>query len=177
MKRLLIAVASRHGGTRAIAEALADTLRSLGIEVELREAREVDTLAGYDALILGSAVYMGDWLPEARRVAARFRDALGQVPVWMFSSGPLGREDPQPRGEPERIADLLQAIRPRGHQVFAGRLEPAHLGLRERLLVRLVHAPVGDFRDWEAVRAWARQIAADVTSSDGATKPATEVRQ
>ena len=159
MKALVVA-ASRHGSTEGIAEAIAEELRGAGVDTDLREADKVRDLEGYDAVVLGSAVYMGNWLPEARRVVERNRERLARVPVWLFSSGPLGAEDPKPHGDPERIADLLQAIWPREHQVFVGKLDKGTLGFGERLAARLVHAPEGDFRDWDAIRAWARSIAA-----------------
>ena len=156
----LVAVASRHGSTEGIAEAIAEELRGAGIDTDLREADEVLDLEGYTAVVLGSAVYLGNWLPEARRVVERHRARLATVPVWLFSSGPLGEEDPEPPGDPERLADLLQALRPREHQRFVGKLDKRTLGFGERLAARLVHAPEGDFRAWDAIRAWARSIAA-----------------
>jgi menaquinone-dependent protoporphyrinogen oxidase len=111
-------------------------------------------------VVLGSAVYMGNWLGEARRFAERHQQQLAKLPVWFFSSGPLGKDDPLPQGDPERIKDLDQAIKPQDHRVFVGKLDKRTLGLGERLAVKMVHAPEGDFRDWTAVREWARGIAA-----------------
>ena len=90
----LVAVASRHGSTEGIAEAIAEELRAAGIDTDLREADEVLDLEGYTAVVLGSAVYLGNWLPEARWVVERHRERLATVPVWLFSSGPLGEEAP-----------------------------------------------------------------------------------
>jgi menaquinone-dependent protoporphyrinogen oxidase len=163
--KTLVAVASRHGSTHEIARAIADELRTRGLDVELRDAGEVDSLDGYDAVVLGSAVYMGDWLAEARRLVERHRERLAALPVWLFSSGPLGAEDPKPHGDPERIAGLLAAVRPRGHRVFVGKLDKGALSLGERLAAKLVRAPEGDFRDWDAIREWADEIAAERSHS------------
>jgi menaquinone-dependent protoporphyrinogen oxidase len=103
---------------------------------------------------------MGDWLPEARTYVGRSRALLATVPVWLFSSGPLGRDDPQPKGDPRHLAELLGETGARGHWIFVGKLDRSRLGLGERLIAGLVKAPEGDFRDWDAVRAWAREIAA-----------------
>lgn len=157
---VLIAVASRHGSTTEIAEAIALDLRAAGIEATLRWASEVESLDDYDALILGSAVYMGNWMTEARHFVERHRDALARMPVWLFSSGPVGADDPKPHGDPSGLAELMAATGARGHHIFAGRLDPTRLGLGERLIVKAVRAPAGDFRDWKAVRAWADEIAA-----------------
>ncbi|GEM_PF-3645432 len=54
---VLIAVASRYGSTREIAEALAGTLRAAGHVVAVRNAAEVADAALYDAVVLGSAIY------------------------------------------------------------------------------------------------------------------------
>src|SRR3954449_8839298 len=85
---VLVAVASKHGSTREIAEAIAGELRSMGIDADLRGVGDVESIAGYDALILGSALYMGNWLADAKDFANRFAGCLGTRPVWVFSSGP-----------------------------------------------------------------------------------------
>jgi menaquinone-dependent protoporphyrinogen oxidase len=158
--KTLVAFASRHGSTREVAQAIAYELRRAGVTVDLEEAEDVSDISGYEAVVLGSAVYMGNWLDEARRFAERHQQQLAGMPVWFFSSGPLGKDDPQPHGDPERIKDLVQAINPQGHRVFVGKLDKRTLGLGERLAVKMVHAPEGDFRNWTAVHEWARGIAA-----------------
>jgi len=157
--KILVAVASKHGSTREIAQAVAEELRSLGLATDLREAEEVTELDGYDAAIVGSAVYMGTWLPEARRLIAREGAPLQAMPVWLFSSGPIGA-DPHAGGELANLAAILAATGAREHVIFAGKLDAQSLGLAERLIARLVHIPTGDFRDWAAVREWARAIGA-----------------
>src|SRR3712207_229163 len=96
----LVAVASRHGSTNEIARAIAEELRTRGLDAEVRDAEEVDVLDGYEAVVLGSAVYMGDWLLAARRLVERHRQRLAALPLWLFSSGPLGLDDPKPHGDP-----------------------------------------------------------------------------
>lgn len=156
----LVAVASRHGSTLEIAEALAGELRIAGHDVDVRDVAEAPAPELYDAVIVGSAIYMGGWLPAARQFVERNRARLSSVPVWLFSSGPLGQDDPQPKGDPEQLAELLQATNAREHRIFVGKLDTRDLGFGERLIVRMVKAPEGDFRDWAAIRAWAGAIAA-----------------
>ena len=163
---VLVAVASNHGGTREIAEAIANELRTIGLDAEVRDVDDVTDLDGYDAVILGSGVYMGRWLPEATRFADANRGEFSAVPVWLFSSGPLGQDDPQPKGDPAHLDELMKATEAREHRIFVGKLDKRDLGLGERLAVKLVKAPEGDFRDWEAIRAWADEIA-------GALQPST----
>lgn len=156
--KVLVAVASRHGSTREMAHVIADELRAAGLDVDCQEAQEVTDVAGYDAAVIGSAVYMGSWQPDALRLVERHREGLAGIPVWLFSSGPLGPDDP--RFRPRQVPDLMQATHARDHRIFPGRLEARTLSLGERLAVRAVRAPAGDLRDWAAVRGWAREIAA-----------------
>jgi menaquinone-dependent protoporphyrinogen oxidase len=160
--RVLVTSASRHGSTREIADAVAVELRAAGFDVDVREVGEVGNLERYDAIVLGSAVYAGSWRPEARRFVERHRATLRTVPLWLFSSGPLGSDGPEPEGEPNRVDDLVRATGARGHRVLPGKLDRGALGLVERLVVGLVGAPEGDFRDWSAVRDWAGSIAASL---------------
>ena len=80
-------------------------------------------------------------------------------PTWLFSSGPLGEDYPEGLGRPENLEALITLTGARDHEVFVGRLDKSDLGLGERLMAKAVKAPEGDFRDWEAIGAWAREIA------------------
>lgn len=157
--KVLVAAASKHGSTWGIADAIAEELARAGIDVALHDVSDVHDLGGFDAVVLGSAVYMGNWLPEARHFAERNRETLVSMPLWLFSSGPLGADDPQPPGDPERALALVQSLQPRGHRVFVGKLDKHKLGPLERLAAKAVHAPEGDFRQWHEIRAWAQAIA------------------
>ena len=157
---ILVAVASRHGSTHEIAEAIAEELRATGHAVDVRKGDEVAGVEMYDAAIVGSAIYAGSWLPEARSFTERHRPALAKLPVWLFSSGPLGAENPQPQDDPQQLAAPMDGVAVRGHRVFVGKLDKRELGLSERLIARVVKAPEGDFREWEEIRAWAREIGA-----------------
>lgn len=163
--KILATYASRHGSTAEIAAAIAGELRNAGHEVDLEEAANVSSLAGYAAVVAGSAVYIGKWLPEATAFVERFKEPLGTLPVWLFSSGPLGDETPHPPGDPEGIPELVAELGARDHQVFVGKLDKGSLGMGERLVTRMVKAPEGDFRDWEAIRGWARMIAASLQAN------------
>jgi menaquinone-dependent protoporphyrinogen oxidase len=157
---VLVTVASRHGSTREIARVVAEELRAAGLTVEVSEAGGVMDISRYDAVILGSAVYMGNWEPGALRFIDRHQTRLATKPVWLFSSGPLGADDPQPRGDPKPLAHIREVVSPRDHRIFVGKLDSSNLGVGERLIVKIVHAPEGDFREWAAIRDWAREIAA-----------------
>ena len=156
--KVLLVVASKHGATQEIAERIRATLEASALAVDLRAPEGVETLAGYDAVVLGSAVYVGRWLGPAKAFAERHRAALLERPVWLFSSGPIGHP-PLPAGEPADAASLREATGARGHQLFAGRLDKHALSLGEKVVVAGVRAPEGDFRPWDEVEAWAATIA------------------
>jgi menaquinone-dependent protoporphyrinogen oxidase len=157
-RNVLVAVASKHGGTMGIGDAIAIELRTMGIDADVRGMTAVNELGAYDAVVVGSAVYMGKWLPQAVSFIRGHENDLRAVPVWLFSSGPLGVDAPVPPGDPEPLDETMERANSRGHRIFSGRLDKERLGLGERLIAKVVHVPAGDFRDWEAIRAWAREI-------------------
>jgi len=156
---ILIVVGSRHASTYEIGEAIGRELHAAGHTVEVRNVEANPPIADYDAVVVGSAVYMGSWLPEARTFVERTQEQLVRKPVWLFSSGPLG-DDPQPSAGLNELEALLIASGAREHQFFFGKLDKNVLGLAERFMVKVVKAPEGDFRDWERIIAWARKISA-----------------
>lgn len=176
-RRVLVVVASRHGATTEIAEAVAraiteyDAGRPARLHAAVAHAEHRPEPAAYDAVVLGSAVYAGRWLDPARQYAAQYAEVLRARPVWMFSSGPIG-EPPFPPDEPHDVAALVALTGARGHRVFPGRLEKSRLSFGERAMVTAMRAPLGDFRDWAAVTAWATGIAAAMTGVPAPAAPA-----
>jgi menaquinone-dependent protoporphyrinogen oxidase len=155
---VLVTAASKHGATMEIALAICDELTRCNVDAVLMPLGSVDSLETYDAVVLGSAIYMGRWLEPAKAFIDRHQEALLKRPVWLFSSGPLG--DPlKPVDEPADVAELSEAVSARDHRVFAGRLVKRDLGLGERAMVAAVRAPEGDFRSWTEVHAWTVSIA------------------
>ena len=161
--KLLIAVSSKHGSTREIAESIAETVREAGVEVDVVDAERVESVALYDAVIVGSAVHMGRWMGPARALVNRTADALRARPVWLFSSGPLGRDIVDPADAAEGMK-LLGLVGGREHRLFAGKADKNELGFGERAILRMVKNPYGDHRDWTAIREWARSIARELTT-------------
>jgi menaquinone-dependent protoporphyrinogen oxidase len=162
--RVLITYATRHGSTTGIAEALGAEMVSAGLDVDVRPMAEVDRLGNYQAVVLGSAVYVGRWLPEAVSFIEERAATLAERPVWLFSSGPVGEPEPKPAGDPEGVAELVDLISARDHRVFAGKIDRAELSLGEKVIVSVVRAPEGDFRDFSAVASYAREIVAEVAA-------------
>lgn len=115
-----------------------------------------------DAVVLGSAIYIGRWLKEATEFTRRHRASLAERPLWLFSSGPLGTEVVDNEEQPKELSELLEMLEPRDHRLFYGALTRDALGFGERMVVKAVRAPEGDYRDWDEIQAWAAAIAAEL---------------
>ena len=161
--KVLVATASKHGSTTEMGEAIAKVLQQRGLEVIVSSAEAVAGIEEYDAVVLGSGVYAGQWLKPAKTLVERNPGALAQRPVWLFSSGPIG-DPPKPEEDTVEVADIIETVQPRDHRVLAGKLIKSELSFGERAIVAAVRSPEGDFRDWDEVAAWASSIADDVTS-------------
>ena len=176
---VLVAYATRHGATAGIAERVATTLGARGHPAEARPVEEVGSLDGYDAVVLGAAAYVLHWLKPATGFAHRHGSELAAMPVWLFSSGPLGTDTVDDKGRdvlettrPKEFDELSELLAPRGTRVFFGAYDPAAapVGVVERLTRHLPAndaMPAGDFRDWEAIDAWAVEIAASLDADPG----------
>ena len=165
MSRVLVAYASKHGATREIAEAIANELQAGGHDADCLEAGKVAAVESYDAVVLGSAVYMKRWRRSARRLLAREHDALAGRPLWIFSSGPCG-SDPDPSwSEPPRVVDEVERLGARDHVVFGGRLPVEPSSFMERAMVKNTPPEERDRRDFVQIRSWAAGIAGDLAAS------------
>lgn len=109
-------------------------------------------------MVLGSAVYMGQWMKPARELAERSAAVLATRPVWLFYSGPVG-EPPKAADNPVDVAKILQATKARDHRILAGRLVKKHLSFPDRAMASAIRAAEGDFRNWAEIKAWAAGIA------------------
>ena len=163
MDKVLVAYASKRGATAEIAEKIGRVLEQAGLTTDVQPADRVSDLTPYRAVVLGSAVYIGRWRKEAVRFLETNEAALAERAVWLFSSGPTGEGDPVeltqgwrfPKGQ-QPIADRIQ---PRDVVVFHGAIDKGDLNFIERFMIKNVKAPIGDFRDWDAITAWATSVA------------------
>ncbi len=165
--KVLVTVASKHGATEEIGQAIAATLTEEGHRAEFREPIDVHDISAYDAVILGSGVYAGHWIESAKEFADFHAATLREMPVWLFSSGPTG-DEPRGPGDPVDLPKMVELVAPREHRMFGGALIKERMGFAERTIIKLVGAPYGDFRNWDEIRAWAREIAAVLTREDAA---------
>ena len=159
---VLVGYATRYGSTQEVAEAVAETLRERGLGVDIQPMREVRTLEGYDAVVLGAALYMFRWHKDARRFLSRHRKALTQLPVAVFALGPV--HDPYDEEEWQNSRAQLDKelakfpwFAPVAKQVFGGKFDPEKLRFPINLFAG--SEPASDIRDWEAIRAWASDLA------------------
>ncbi|MGX1161263.1 menaquinone-dependent protoporphyrinogen oxidase [Arthrobacter sp. SLBN-100] len=165
---VLVAYASGLGSTREIAQHIAARMAPALGEVECRSVEEVESVSGYDAVVVGSAIHNQAWLPAALLFFTRHVPQLAKRPVWAFSVG-MSEALPKPfrkRGaalQQERLERAqFQEVPLRGHKVFSGVYKAAQMPAPLRLLFRLTGGRFGDLRDWAAVDAWTDQITAQL---------------
>jgi menaquinone-dependent protoporphyrinogen oxidase len=163
---VLVAAASRHGGTAEIAERIGADLAERGVTVEVKKLDEVADLGGYEAFILGSGVYFGNWLKQARRFLDEHAAELAARPIWLFASGSIVGDPPiadDPNAFRAGLAEkLVERAHAREHKLFGGKLDSSKLGLVEQVPVRMARGREGDWRDMDAVDDWAAAIAAEL---------------
>jgi menaquinone-dependent protoporphyrinogen oxidase len=161
-KNILVAYATKYGATAEIAEKIGEVLREEDLGPDILPVKKVGDLEDYQAIIVGSAVYIGRWRKEAVIFLKDNEKTLAQKPVWVFSSGPTGEGDAVELLDgwqiPGAVENTVKRIQPRDIAVFHGDVDVEKLNFIERSMVKNVEAPVGDFRDWEAITAWAASI-------------------
>jgi menaquinone-dependent protoporphyrinogen oxidase len=123
---------------------------------------EATRLESYQAFVLASAVYYGAWMSDAVELVRTNAALLAERPTWLLSSGPIGTSAPV---EPKEVASLREAVHPRDHRIFYGSLDRRVLSVGERLVVGVLKAPEGDFRDWAAIDAYGDDIAVALPSA------------
>lgn len=166
--KVLVAYGSKYGSTAEIAEAIGKAMRENGFDVDVLSADTVSDVTPYQAVVLGSAVYAGMWRKDAVKFLESQEAELAQRPVWLFSSGPTGEGDPVELLDgwrlPEAQQSIADRISARDIAVFHGNMDEDKLNLGEKLIVKAIKGKFGDYRDWDAIRAWASQIGAALLS-------------
>lgn len=168
---ILVAYASKYGATQEIAQKIGEVLRQAGLQADVLPVTGVRDLSPYQAVILGSAVYIGQWPTDAVAFLRAHEKTLAVLPVWLFSSGPTGEGDPVElvggRRLPASVKPVVERIRPRDVTVFHGWIDPKKINWIENWSIQnLVKKPFGDFRDWDMIVDWTTQIAAAVKETE-----------
>jgi len=161
--KVLVAYATKYGATADIAEKIGQVLRQAGLHADVLPTDSVSDITLYKAVVLGSGVYAGQWRKEAVRFLEANEKTMAEIPVWLFSSGPTGEGDPVQLMKgwrfPEAQQPIADRIQPRDIALFHGELDMKKLSFAEKLIVKGIKAPVGDFRDWDSITSWAAAIA------------------
>lgn len=158
-QKVLVAVASKHGSTQEIADKIWRILGKRGIHADFKKIDESTDIAGYEAFIIGSAVYIGSWLEQAKHFIERNAKDLQRSTVWLFSSGPVGSPAKPSTEKAVNIADILVTSKAKEHRLFNGKIDKNRLNYGEKALILAVGAKEGDYRDWKEIGAWANKIA------------------
>ena len=162
---VLVAYATLSGSTQEVAEAIAATLREGGLKVEIQPIRQVRTLEGYRAVVLGAPLYMFHWHKDALSFLSRHRQALTERPVAVFALGPFHDEEKEwqeVRAQLDKELAKFPWLVPVAVAIFGGKFDPARLRFPYNLLPALKQIPASDIRDWTAIRAWASTLAVKI---------------
>jgi menaquinone-dependent protoporphyrinogen oxidase len=165
---VLVAYATRYGSTQQVAEAIAATLREGGLTVDLQPVRQVRSLEGYRAVVLGAPLYIGAWHKDALNFLSQHQEALASRPVAVFALGPLHDDEKEREGSRAQLDKELAKspwLAPVAVEMFGGKYDPDKLRFTDKLIASLpaspIHnAPASDVRDWTAIRAWASSLVA-----------------
>jgi menaquinone-dependent protoporphyrinogen oxidase len=154
--KILVAYATKHGTTSEVAQSIAGTLQELGLIVEVREARRVDDIAPYEAVVIGGGLYMGRWHADARDMLKRHRHELAGKPFAVFGMGPDSLDESkvgESRRQLERSLAATPELEPIAVTIFGGALKP------ESWRFPFNRLPAFDARDWNAIRRWTEEVA------------------
>jgi menaquinone-dependent protoporphyrinogen oxidase len=154
---ILVAYGTKHGSTREVADAVAETLAEHGLGVDTRPVGLVDDVSPYAGVVLGGALYMGRWHPDALHFLQRHETELARMPVAVFGMGPNTMEEKSVADARAQLAKALAKVpdvEPRAIAIFGGVINP------EVLRFPFNRIPASDARDWPPIRAWARDVAA-----------------
>ena len=160
--QVLVTYATKYGATAEIAEKIGQALRQAGLHTDVLPANRIINLSSYKAVILGSAVYIGGWCKEAEKFLKTNEKVLAEQLVWLFSSGPTGEGNPMELTKgwyfPKALQPIADRIQPRDITIFHGAINMKKLNFIEKWMINKAKAPIGDFRDWDAIISWATTI-------------------
>lgn len=178
---ILVAFESRFGATAEVAGVVGEELAARGFDVSVRRASEVLDPSPYGAVLVGAPVYSRRWLAAACAWVRANGETLRGRPLWFFALGIRVPDGPHANERHtvrllRRLHQLVPGLEPRRVGLFAGRVDPAIVGLREQLQLRVFKPRTGDFREWPKIRAWARDVADDLAGRTGLPGESTSTR-
>jgi menaquinone-dependent protoporphyrinogen oxidase len=160
MAQILVAYASRNGSTAEIAQAIGKELQAAGHTADVTEMGTVASLVGYDAVVIGGPMYMGKIVSNVGKFVRHHRLGLAKLPVagFIVCLAPVTKDPAWMANAEKALHASLAPLQPVAETVFAGRLDPVKLSWFEKWITKKAKSPVGDFRDWEAIAVWAREL-------------------
>ncbi len=160
--KFLVSFATVHGSTQEVSEVIAATIREQGITVDLVPAGSVKMLKGYQAIILGTALYIGHIHKDAKGFLTRFQREISEgIPIAIFAGGPLKPEDNREeiRGMLDQQLAKYPWLKPISIELIGGKYDPAKgVKFPWNLLPAMKNVPPADMRDWAAIRNWAIDV-------------------
>ncbi len=158
--RILITYATKAGSTADIAMRMAETLRAGQYLVDVKPVKEVTDLSPYSTVIAGSAIRVGNILPEMTQFIQDNLTALQSKRFDIFiACMTLEKDTAENRATVSAYLDPVRAmIQPASEGLFAGVMDLRRLNLLEKLMMKAMKTPVGDFRNWEQINGWIQGI-------------------
>ncbi len=161
--KILIAYSTKAGSTASVAQAIGETLAANGAGVDVLPVKAVEDVRAYRAVVLGSAVRFGQWLPEAVKFVEKNQDALKRLPTAFFTMHlmNLGDDEVSRKNRLLYLDPVRKLVVPGKEAFFAGVGDLSKVSFIDSLIGKMVKSPEGDFRDWQAIRGWAQDLAQD----------------
>lgn len=161
-KTVLVAYATSYGSTQEVAQFISEALQNDGIHTEVQSVKKVKTLSIYHGVVLGAPLYMFRWHADALNFLSRNQNSLTSLPVAIFALGPFHNKEEELVSAREQLDKELAKfpwLKPSALEVFVGKFDPAKLRFPYSMMPPLKKMPASDERDWNAIKAWAENVA------------------
>ena len=162
-KKVLVAYASKYGSTAGVADAIGKELCNRGAAVDVCMMKNIGDLNSYRGVLVGSAIYKGEWLPEAVDFVQRNHGVLGRIAVAYFLVCLTMRKPTEANRRTvlaylDPVLKKVPQVKPVEIGTFAGALHYSNLSIPWKVILKLKGEPEGDFRQWDVIRAWATRL-------------------
>lgn len=159
-ERILITYATRADSTKKIAAVIGEELSKRDFIVEIFPVKNQPSVDGYAAVLIGSAIRMGNWLPEAVEFIKKNQAQLNALPTALFTVHILntGEDEQSKTNRQAYMNNVHLLLKPVEEVFFTGKMELKRLSFGDRLIAKAVKAVDADRRDWDKVRDWAKSV-------------------
>ncbi len=163
MKKVLVAYSSKAGSTSEVAKAVGEVLSKSGADVTVEQIKNVKDLATYQAVVVGSLIRMGSWVPEAKNFIEKNKAALDKVPTAFFTTCLTLKDDTEENRAKVAgyVEPVMQIVKPVENGLFAGKMDTSRLSFLDRMIIeKMIKETNGDYRNWDEINAWAEKLPA-----------------